>query len=304
MDIHNPFPDVIHFNNQTRELSYCGRIENSTGELAIVLKKKDTIFQVTLQLKKAGMVSLFSSQIDAFDLPHGAQACVLKDLPDLHVIDPSIFTEDRIDSCSIIPSFSYSLNSQRSPRYTVISSLFFVPSDGIYSFTIMGDASLQLFLHHMGSPLFEIMDEGAYSHKATLRLQAGYHRIIAYGFFSGAHSFRLLWSSRRGDVLMKSMAYEELRVMPMPAVMPLLPKDVEVPVGIEHTFAFSSVFANEVAVRVTKGECAATDRGTLFVTAGEKDCEVAFSVTGTVGEKTGSFTVHPVMMKEGVEVVM
>lgn len=132
VDVRNPFPEVIHFNNQTRELSYCGGMGNSTGELTIVLKKKDVVTEVTLHLKKAGVCSLLSSQLDAFDLPHGAQACILKNLPDLHVIDPSIFTEDHMDSCSTVPSFSYSLSTNLSPRYAVVSSLFFVPADGIY----------------------------------------------------------------------------------------------------------------------------------------------------------------------------
>ena len=106
VDVRNPFPEVIHFNNQTRELSYCGGMDNSTGELTIDVKKKDVVTEVTLHLKKAGVCSLLSSQLDAFDLAHGAQACILKNLPDLQVIDPSIFTEEHMDSCSTVPSFT------------------------------------------------------------------------------------------------------------------------------------------------------------------------------------------------------
>ena len=304
VDVRNPFPEVIHINNQTRELSYCGGMGNSTGELTIVLKKKDVLTEVTLHLKKAGVCSLLSSQLDAFDLPHGSQACILKNLPDLHVIDPSIFTEDHMDSCSTVPSFSYSLSTNLSPRYAVVSSLFFVPADGIYSFTIMGDATVQLFLHHMGSPLFDITDEGAYAHKATLRLQAGYHRLVAYGFFSAAHSFRLLWSARTGDVLLKSVAYEELRVIPAPARVPRLPRVLEAPAGIEQKFVFASVLANDVTVHVTEGACAMAERATLYVMPGETDCAVGFVVRGTVGEMEGSVTVHPVVMEAGVEAVL
>lgn len=304
VDVRNPFPEVIRFNNQTRELSYCGGLDNSTGELTIVLKKKDVVSEVTLHLRKAGVCSIISSHLDTFDLPHGAQACVLKSLPDLHVIDPSIFTEDHMDSCSTIPSFSYSLSTNLSPRYAVVSSLFFVPADGIYSFTIMGDATVQLFLHHMGSPLFDITDEGAYAHKATLRLQAGYHRLVAYGFFSDAHSFRLLWSARTGDVLLKSVAYEELRVMPEPAMVPRLPRVLEAPAGIEQKFVFASVFANGVAVRVTEGACAVAERAALFVMADETDCAMGFVVRGTVGEMEGNVTVRPVAMEAGVEAVL
>lgn len=209
-----------------------------------------------------------------------------------------------MDSCSTVPSFSYSLSTNLSPRYAVVSSLFFVPADGIYSFTIMGDATVQLFLHHMGSPLFDVTDEGAYAHKATLRLQAGYHRLVAYGFFSAAHSFRLLWSARTGDVLLKSVAYEELRVMPVPARVPRLPRVLEAPAGIEQKFVFASVLANGVTARVTEGACAVAERATLYVMPGETECAVGFVVRGTVGEMEGSVTVRPVAMEAGVDAVL
>lgn len=101
-----------------------------------------------------------------------------------------------MDSCSTVPSFSYSLSTNLSPRYAVVSSLFFVPADGIYSFTIMVTPLSNSSFTTWDPPFFDVTDEGAYAHKATLRLQAGYHRLVAYGFFSAAHSFRLLWSAR------------------------------------------------------------------------------------------------------------
>lgn len=324
VSVQNPDPSVFFFNNQSRQLSYYGNMSRSSEELVIRLQKDQSVVDVKLTLQRKCARVSFKSCVAVADLQNGARACVLKSLPDLHVIDPSLFDQSRVEFCSTIPSFSYSLgehqlldsrnahitasfsdSSRYIRRYASVSSLFHAPKRGIYSFTIMGDASVQVFLHHMTSPLFDIDSQGVYTHKVTLRLEAGYHRLVAFGFFSGAESFRLYWSCSKESVLMRTMSYDVLRVPAVSTEQHRFPRAVEGGMGEEMTFSYPSVYGDPMIIKVVnESACATVDRrNTLRLTAGNTTCETTLHAECSAGALADStITLTPTLLREGLQV--
>ena len=199
----NPAPSVIHFNNETKQITTFGDLRNETVSFELYMEG----------LSDPLLINFFPAPIPT---QHGARTCVLKELPDIHVVDPGLFRSTTIDFCYHTTSFSFTHEDPRasSARYVSTSALFPVATSGIYSLTLVSSCPVRLFLDHFSRPLFSDDGAGSFAHTVTLKLGAARHRLVAYAYVGEAESFALYVHSVRNDMPQRLIADEDILLPP------------------------------------------------------------------------------------------
>lgn len=244
----NPAPSVIHFDNKTKQITTFGDLQNRTVSFELYMDG----------LADPLLINFFPAPVPT---QHGARTCILKELPDIHAVDPGLFRSDTIDFCYHTTSFSFTHEDPRvsSTRYVSTSALLPISVSGIYSLTLVSNCPVRLFLDHYTRPL--IIDDGlgSFSHVITLKLAAARHRLVAYAYARESESFALYLHSVRRDVPQRLLADEDL-------LLPAATESLDVAFlqhlslwsRVEFSHAFATAVRGEVAFRSGVEDAAVT----------------------------------------------
>lgn len=195
---------------------------------------------------------------------HGARTCILKELPDIPTLDPSLFRASAIAFCYHTTSFSFTHEDPRtssSSRYLSTTTLLPITTPGIYSLTLVASCRLQLFLDHFSRPLFSDDGTGSFTHVVTLKLTAVRHRLRLFAFARKTESFALYLHSVRNDMPRRLLAGNDL----------ILPPSAE---SLDFSFLprlslWRNVLFSRALKTAVKGEVAFRPAGEMAVVGGE-----------------------------------
>lgn len=110
--VDNPYPDAVHFNDQEHTLTYFGEFSESEKVLKIVLERNNNTAEVSLTLKRKGLVVVLISFLEVQTLPNGVQTCVMKEPLDVNVTSYQ-FVDSNIDFCYENEAFSFTHEDPR-----------------------------------------------------------------------------------------------------------------------------------------------------------------------------------------------
>lgn len=247
----NPAPSVIHFNNETMQITTFGDLHNET---------------VPFKLYMEGLPDPLEITFSPAPIPtqHGARTCILKELPDIPTLDPSLFRASAIAFCYHTTSFSFTHEDPRtssSSRYLSTTTLLPITTPGIYSLTLVASCRLQLFLDHFSRPLLSDDGTGSFTHVVTLKLTAVRHRLRLFAFARKTESFALYLHSVRNDMPRRLLAGNDL----------ILPPSAE---SLDFSFLprlslWRNVLFSRALKTAVKGEVAFRPAGEMAVVGGE-----------------------------------